>query len=61
MFEVQATTDIVLYGQWEILKDLCTAWSLRNVGLIYSGPFVHGEWQRIHLEIETFIFCTITE
>jgi hypothetical protein len=55
-FDGQATTNIVLCGHWEILKDLCAVWSLRNVGLIYSGSFENGEWRRIHLQNENLFF-----
>lgn len=57
MFEGQVTTTTALCGNWEILKDLCAVWSLRNVGLIYSGSFGHGEWRRIHFQDENLSFA----
>ncbi|XP_033606658.1 uncharacterized protein LOC117282180 [Cryptotermes secundus] len=52
MFEGQVTTNTALCGNWEILKDLCAVWSLRNVGLIYSGSFEH-ELRESHALKET--------
>jgi hypothetical protein len=57
IFEVQITTNMVLYEHWEILKDLCAVWSLQNVGLIYSGSSEHGEWRRILLQNANLSFA----
>jgi hypothetical protein len=35
--------NVSLYGQWEILKDLCDLWSLENIALIYSTYPEEGE------------------